>query len=206
MKRPSTYLKKGLKALCEKTVAHYQSLGFKTNYTVDDTKIQISMIYSHENPDQQSAYEDLKALMDDTDISFLLGSDLSCLITKNQHAITIDATIDLNEMLDAFGLYQLPKVVKDDLVASLNESELTLNFILPATTIKLDEATNFSVKGYAIYDDDKAVALSYDEMIAQTKSNINTLKIAQYALIIIALAGSAVLIIDHYKKKRDPNH
>ncbi|MDD3924022.1 MAG: hypothetical protein PHP11_02855 [Erysipelotrichaceae bacterium] len=227
----SSDLKKGLSALCENTIQHYQTLGFETDYRITDDQILISMILKQDNPDYKSAYENLKTIMDDPKLTFLIASDLSYLITENQHAITADMVLDLDKMLDAFGLYQLPSMIKDDLLSSLKQSELTINLILPATTIvdknenitvstnnngtmmsqriKLDEPTEFFIKGYILYDNDKAIQLDYDDMIQKTKSSITILKFSQYGLVLITISTLILVIHKHNKEvksnKKDPN-
>ena len=75
--------------------------------------------------------------------------------------------------------------------------------------IKLDEPTEFFIKGYILYGNDKAIQLDYDDMIQKTKSSITILKFSQYGLVLITISTLILVIHKHNKEvksnKKDPN-
>ena len=206
-------LRNGVTTLVEDTVAHYENMGFKTTLDITETMIEFDMILTKPNNSYQEAYETLRAIMIDPKISFLLQVDFVYQIEKYEHSLDLSFNTDFSLILDAAGFNRMPLKLREELLQQLNESELTIDVILPHSTIvnyndevtiwnqdqktyiylpiDLTDISNFAIVSRMSVDNDQTLPMDINSSIAKTHKQIETYTIITYSA--IAVGGISMM-------------
>ncbi len=211
-------LKNGVTNLIKDTVTHYENIGFETSLDITETMIEFDMILSKPTNSFQEAYETLKTVMIDPTISFLLQVDLVYHIEEYEHSLDLAFDTDLSFILNAAGFNNMPLKLREELSSQLNESELTIDVILPYSTIvdqndevviryqdqkthiylpiALSEKSSFAIVSRMSVDNDQVLPMDMNSSISKTNKQIQTFNMITYSA--ITIGGISIISLIGY--------
>ncbi len=212
-------LSSGINGLVRRTVKDYESRGFKSSTKYSDNAIQLDLKLVKENDSLESAYQSLKEIMIDPEISFLLSVDMSTKTEKFQSALALELETDLPLIIDSTKINDLPPTIKNSILDNLDKSKIELEFVLPTssiveqsdsiivtnqdnrtiinTTVSNDTSTLFRVVTKTSLDNGKFLFKDMDQSIIESENKITLYTYTLYALgvlIIFTIIGLSIYI------------
>lgn len=212
-------LSSGITGLVRRTVKDYESRGFKSSTKYSDNSIQLDLKLVKENDSLESAYQSLKEIMIDPEISFLLSVDMSTKTEKFQSALALELETDLPLIIDSTKVNDLPPTIKNSILDNLEKSKIELELVLPTssiaeqsdsiivtnldnrtiinTTVSNDSSTLFRIVTKTSLENGRILLMNMDQSIIETENKVNfyTYTIYFLGVLIIFLIVGLVLYI-----------
>ena len=219
-------LKNGINNLARVTVKYYQEMGFIANTTFNDDNIELDLTLTKANNNYEEAFQTLNELLTNPDISFLLSVDQANKVETFDSSFSLDLKTDLSKIISATGIDNLPLSLKTAIDTELAASEVSLEFILPYSTvieksesitvvndndqtylkmaINLDEPSEFNIVTRMSLDNGKMLPVDIDTSIIETQKRIDLYHTLYYVGLAFTSAAviSFVILIVHKKAKK----
>lgn len=214
----------GLVDLCKKMEEEYKTIGFVSKSEFSKSFIVMDMRLDKKTSNLDEAYSTLKDLMINPDISFLLSTDISTITETYQSAYQIELETNLPAILHSTGMNDLPPTIKNPLIEKLNLSNVTLELVLPLSTIvsmsddithldvenktilsqkiKTDDSTVFNVIGKISLENGKIIPIDMESNIQNTDDKLNLSKNLIYVGLVLSILSILGLVYNIYKTKQ----
>ncbi|MEA5018112.1 MAG: hypothetical protein VB009_05285 [Erysipelotrichaceae bacterium] len=204
------------------TSSAYEKKGFVIeHYQNDNDKIELKMSLTKANQSLDEAYQTLEELMIDPSITFLTSVDQDYKVLEYDSTLKLEVQTDIPLILEGSGFIKLPKMTQDEVLSSINESDLQIEFILPSSTIinrneqtmikqdkgqtiistpiLIDQKTILNVQLRTSLNNNKPLNLTITDSIDKSNTAQTTYQIMGYASGALAIL-TLVLIIRQKRK------
>jgi hypothetical protein len=221
----STDLKETLVNLVQKVDQDYQARGFETNTKITETSILLNYTLTKTNPDLETAYATLKAMMSDFSDSIFLSVDLTTDIQETLGAFNLVVTSDLKTFLQATDLKQLPPTLEEEITSLLNQGTITLDIILPKaeiltvnedveiiqdensttlrSTLTLDKVLTIDAQGRHVIQNGKVVSQNLQSSLEKSKNDIALFENLRFiAILIVGLSLFALFLNSFFRRAK----
>lgn len=216
-------LSTGIKGLVRRTVKDYESRGFKSSTVYSDNAIQLDLRLVKENDSLENAYQSLKEIMIDPEISFLLSVDMSTKTEKFQSALVLELETDLPLIIDSTKVNDLPPTIRNSILDNIDKSKIELELVIPTssiveqsdsiivsnqdnrtiinTTVSNDTNTLFRVVTKTSLENGKIIYNDMDQSITESENRINIYTNVLYILGILIFVNIIGLVLYIKKSK-----
>lgn len=225
MKELSNDLKREVVSYFKEFTNRYEEYGFTSVTKNTDDTIDIVLTYQKSASNYEEAYENLKTMLNNPKISFLMSTDMTTVAEEYEQGFTFNADIDVSKIIETSYLNTLPYNINNMISAGIAKSEINFSLSLPQSTIvetngdiqnvsgttkivfpvSLTEESSFHLIARMSIDNNKAVNGDINSLTVKNKQIISlykTLIIVAATLVVVVSIGFVYLTIKQKKDKQ----